>query len=91
MYYNSFNVTLKSIPAEHLIRSKATLYKHFAEYNFEHLFNPKITDKNSSLFDSNFSTLKKAREFLIESLNCHKQILLSEHKKLNSDETKALR
>jgi len=61
MYFHSFNVTLKTIPVDHLLRSKATLYKHFAEYNFEHLFDPKITDKTSTLFDQNLSTLKKAR------------------------------
>lgn len=61
MYFHSFNTTIKSISAEQAMRSKATLYKHFAEYNFEHLFDPKISDLNSSLFDQNLGTLKKAR------------------------------
>lgn len=65
LYYNCFNVTLKAVPVEHLSRSKVTLYKHFAEYNFAHLFNPKITDPSSSLYDTNRATLKKARQFLI--------------------------
>ncbi len=53
LYYKSFNTTLKSIPSEHITRSKATLYKHFAEYNFNHLFDPNISEKGSNLFQLN--------------------------------------
>jgi hypothetical protein len=53
LYYKSFNTTLKLIQPEHITRSKATLYKHFAEYNFNYLFEPTISEKESNLSQLN--------------------------------------